>query len=200
VLAIVLAYPLAFFVARQKPSARTYWFAIVLIPFWTNYLVRILSFMDFLRSEPFGWSGLYQMSGIVAAMTYNAIPVAFLPLYAALEKIEPVLFDAARDLGSGSWSVFREVIWPLSSTGRKSAFFLVFIPGLGEFLIPELVGGGRTFVLGNFLQNQFLSARNWPLGASAVSLVFLFTIIGAMAIHSLQKLPNKLPKRKGISG
>lgn len=174
---LLVAYPVAYTLYRTRASLRGLWLAVLMIPFWTSFLVRVLAFMDILRLKPFGIELLYTAPGLTLAMFYNYAPFAVLPVYSAFEKMDPSLLEAARDLGASRWRVFRDVIWPLTKKGAASAALIVFIPSLGEFLIPELVGGGRYFLLGSFLQNQFLSARNAPLGAAALTLLMGLTVV-----------------------
>ena len=176
VICLLLALPLSFFISRLRPSLKTWALVLVLIPFWTSFLVRILSFMELLRLEPFGIEWIYTAAGVLSAMVYNYLPFAILPLYASMSKIENSVLEAARDLGASRRQVALQVVLPLVKPGRFSAALFVFVPSLGEFLIPELVGGGHFFLLGSFLQNQFLTARNWPLGSATIVLLVLVTL------------------------
>lgn len=178
-LTIAIAYPVAFYLTRLSPSKRTWMLTLILIPFWTSFLVRILGFMEFLRIEPFGIKLLYSYAGVLLSMCCNYLPFALLPLYAEVSKIETSVIEAAQDLGASKWQIFSRVFLPLSKRGLLVASMLVFIPSLGEFLIPDLVGGGRVYGLGSFLQNQFLSARNWPLGSAALSVLLLGTFFAS---------------------
>lgn len=172
-LTVAAAYPLAFFLSRLPRKEASVYLALLLIPFWTNYLVRLLAFMDVLRLQPFGIEWTYSFHGMLAALIYNYLPFAVLPLYAALEKIPNSLLEAAQDLGASRRRVFLEVLWPLTKKSALSTGLLVFIPSLGEYLIPEIVGGGKSYYLGPFLQQQFLVARNWPLGSAAVIILLV---------------------------
>lgn len=171
------AYPCAFFLSRLPRRKASLYLALLLIPFWTNYLVRLLAFMDILRLEIFGIAWTYSFHGMLAALVYNYLPFAVLPLYAALEKVPTSLLEAAQDLGASKRRVFFHVLWPLTRKSVIATGLLVFIPSLGEYLIPEIVGGGKTYYLGTFLQRQFLEARNWPLGSAAVMVLFVFSLI-----------------------
>lgn len=174
-LTIAIAFPVAFYLSRLKSSKKTWILTLILIPFWTSFLVRILGFMEFLRLEPFGLKMLYTYSGALLSMCCNYLPFALLPLYSEVSKIEPSVFEAAQDLGASKRQIFFKILLPLTKRGLAVASMLVFIPSLGEFLIPDLVGGGRVYGLGSFLQNQFLSARNWPLGSAVLSLLLIMT-------------------------
>lgn len=174
---LAAAYPFAFFLSRlDRTSAGTY-LTLLLVPFWTNYLIRLLAFMDVLRWKPFGLQWTFTQKGMLAALLYNYLPFAVLPLYSALEKIPTSLIEAAQDLGASKRKIFTRVLWPLTRRPLIITFLLVFIPALGEFLIPELVGGGQSFYLGTFLQQQFLVARNWPLGSAAITALLLLSVV-----------------------
>jgi spermidine/putrescine transport system permease protein len=176
-LTLLVAYPAAFFLSRLSRREAAFYLTLLLVPFWTNYLIRLLAFMDILRLQPGGFAWTFTFHGILAAMIYNYLPFAILPLYSALEKVPTSLIEAAQDLGASKRKVLSCILWPLTRRPLTATFLLVFIPALGEFLIPELVGGGRTFYLGTFLQQQFLTFRNWPLGSAAISLLFLLSVV-----------------------
>ncbi len=176
-LTLLAAYPAAFFLSRLPRKEAAFFLTLLLVPFWTNYLIRLLAFMDVLRLQPGGFAWTFTFHGILAAMVYNYLPFAILPLYTALEKVPSSLIEAAQDLGSSKRQVLRHVLWPLTKKPLLATFLLIFIPALGEFLIPELVGGGRSFYLGTFLQQQFLTFRNWPLGSAAISLLLLLSVV-----------------------
>jgi spermidine/putrescine transport system permease protein len=180
---LALAYPFALFLSRLDRSQAAYWLILLLVPFWTNFLVRTLAFMDVIRLSSFGIALEFSLVSVLLTMVYNYLPFAVLPIYNSLEKIPDSIFEAAQDLGANSLTTFTQVIWPLSKSGVMIAAVLVFVPTLGEFLIPEIVGGGRSFFLGSLLQQQFLVARNWPLGAALLVLLvlgacFLLALVG----------------------
>jgi len=177
VLTLLVAYPAAFFLSRLPRKEAAFYLTLLLVPFWTNYLIRLLAFMDVLRLQPFGIEWTFQFHGILAAMLYNYLPFAVLPLYSALEKVPSSVIEAAQDLGASRRKVLTKVLWPMTRRPVTATFLLVFIPALGEFLIPVLVGGGQNFYLGSFLQQQFLTFRNWPLGSAAISLLVLLAIL-----------------------
>ncbi len=177
VLTLLAAYPAAFFLSRLDRTQAAFYLTLLLVPFWTNYLIRLLAFMDVLRLHPFGMEWTFLFRGIVAALLYNYLPFAVLPLYSALEKVPTSVIEAALDLGASKRQVLFKVLWPLTRKPVTATFLLVFIPALGEFLIPELVGGGQNFYLGTFLQQQFLTVRNWPLGSAAVAILVLTATI-----------------------
>ncbi|MBC7690700.1 MAG: ABC transporter permease [Methylotenera sp.] len=192
VVTLLAAYPFSYFMYRCKPSARLWVITLILVPFWTSFLVRILAFVDVLRLHPFGFDWIYKAPGILSAMVYNYLPFAVLPIFASMEKIHYSLIEAAKDLGAGRVQVLTRILWPLTRSGVSVAALFVFVPSLGEFLIPELVGGGNYFLLGSFLQNQFLTARNWPLGAATIMIVVIGTLI-------VLPLFNGVAKAKGAA-
>lgn len=177
VLTLLVAYPAAFFLSRLSRTEAAFYLTLLLVPFWTNYLIRLLAFMDVLRLQPFGLEWTFQFRGILAAMLYNYLPFAILPLYSALEKVPNSVIEAAQDLGARKRQVLSKVLWPMTRRPVTATFLLIFIPALGEFLIPVLVGGGQSFYLGTFLQQQFLTFRNWPLGSAAIALLVLLAIL-----------------------
>ncbi len=176
-LTLVLAYPFAFYISRLPRAKALLFLTLVMIPFWTNFLIRVLAFVDVLRLRPFGVELTYTTTGMLFAMAYNYLPFAILPLYSAMEKVENSVLEAAYDLGASRIGILFRVLLPLTKQGIISAGVLVFIPSLGEFLIPEIVGGGKRFLLGTFLHHQFLVARNWPVGAAAITLLLLLAIV-----------------------
>jgi len=184
-LCLFIAYPFAFYLSRLPKHVANRWIALIMIPFWTNFLLRILAFMDVLRFEPFGITLVYTNAGVLLAMLYNYLPFALLPLYSTLEKVDSSILEAAFDLGASKRQIFLKVLWPITRSGVYAAGLLVFIPSLGEFLIPAIVGGGKNFFLGTFLEHQFLTSHNWPLGSAAI--VFLVLL----ACTLLPALKNK---------
>jgi spermidine/putrescine transport system permease protein len=186
---LLAAYPMAFFLSRlDRTSAGTY-LTLLLVPFWTNYLIRLLGFMEVLRWRVFGIEWTFTQKGMLAALLYNYLPFAVLPLYSALEKIPTSLIEAAQDLGASKRDVFTQVLWPLTRRPLIIVFLLVFIPALGEFLIPAIVGGGRSFYLGTFLEQQFLVSRNWPLGAAAIAV--LLSLSGVILVFAGKSLAEE---------
>jgi spermidine/putrescine transport system permease protein len=184
--AVVLAYPLAYFLVFRAGSRTALYLILLLIPFWTSYLLRIMawkillgtegvinSFLIYagLTQEPFT-ALLYNRTAVILTLVYVWIPFAALPIFASLQRIDPVLFEAAADLGARPSHQFTRVTLPLSAPGVLAAFFMVFIPTVGEYVTPLLVGGSRGFLYGNIIQDFFTKAANWPLGA-ALSMIML---------------------------
>lgn len=201
--AILFSYPVAYFLAFRAGPRRLIMLTVLLIPAWTSYLLRILAWKIMLSSggllnlvlsalgivhetKPIL---LYTPAAVIITLVYTWIPFVILPIYAALLRMDPSLLEAASDLGSPPWRTFLRVTFPLSMPGVIAAFFIVFIPTLGEWVTPDLVGGVTGSMYGNAIQDQFVRALNWPMGAlmSVVMLVFvliflaLFSRVGRMS-------------------
>jgi len=177
---LALGYPLAYYIARSPLAKRDRLLLLVIIPFWTNFLVRTYAWMVMLRaqgvvnsllmatgliSEPLPL--LYNEVAVQVGLVYTLMPLLILPLYANLEKMDQRLLDAASDLGATPSAAFWSVTWPLSRPGVLLGCMMVFISAFGMYLVPDLMGGARSIMVGNLIQNQFLQARNWPFGAAA---------------------------------
>lgn len=184
--AIILSYPIAYFLAFQGKQRAAFYLVLLLVPFWTSYLLRVMawkimlgtegvinSFLIYVNliEEPLRFL-LYNRSAVVITLIYVWIPFATLPILAALQRIDTSLFEAAADLGARPVHQFSRVTLPLSLPGVFAAFFMVFIPTVGEYVTPLLVGGSRGSLYGNIIQDFFTKAANWPFGA-AMSMVML---------------------------
>ena len=179
---LVLGYPMAYWLARRVPrQRRSALLVLVILPFWTSFLVRMYAWMFILRSggvlnaalAGLGWPALdilYTDGGVLLGQVYGELPFMVLPLFVSLERLDEALLDAAADLGASPLAVFRRVVLPLSAPGVVAGSLLVFIPSLGAYLAPDLLGGARTAYIGNLVQSQFAVARDIPFGA-ALSLV-----------------------------
>jgi spermidine/putrescine transport system permease protein len=192
---VALAYPLAYFLAFQAGRAAAVCLLVLMIPFWTSFLLRIMSWKFLLGSEGaiaslLTYVGfiteplsalLYSRSAVVIALIYVWIPFAALPVLAALKRIEPELLESAADLGARPWAGFWAVTFPLSRTGVLASFFMVFIPTVGEYVTPMLIGGSGGSMYGNIIQDFFTKAANWPRGA-ALSMVMLVVTLLLVAI------------------
>ncbi len=181
---VLLGFPLALFIARAG-KRRNLYLQLVALPFWTSFLVRTYAWLFLLRdtglvNTVLARAGLihhplpllYNNGAVLLGLVYGYLPFMVLPLYAALEKIDPALLEAAADLGASPGATVRRVVIPLARPGLVGGAILVFIPCLGAYLTPDLMGGGKTVMIGNLVQNQFTTARDWPFG-SAASLVLL---------------------------
>jgi spermidine/putrescine transport system permease protein len=190
VASILVGYPLAYFIARSPARQRSLLLFLVLLPFWTNFIIRIYAWILILRAgglldaalqwlhitkEPLGL--LYTPTAVMIGMIYEFLPFMVLPLYTSLEKIENAVLEAAADLGAPPFRVFLRVTLPLSVPGMIAGTILVFIPAMGMFVIPDLMGGAKTILIGNVIRNQFLTARDWPFGAAASMILMLLTMV-----------------------
>lgn len=188
-LCAVLGFPIALFIARAAPARRPLLLNLVMLPFWTSFLIRTYAWMFLLRDtglintalqavhlirEPLPL--LFNTGAVLLGLVYGYLPFMVLPLYAALEKLDPGLLDAAADLGASPAATVRRVVIPLAKSGFIAGSLLVFIPCLGAYLTPDLMGGGKTIMIGNLVQNQFSTARDWPFG-SAVSLLLMLVVL-----------------------
>ncbi len=161
-LCLVLAYPLALLIARSPKRQRDLFVLLVILPFASNFLIRVYAWIIILGPLNL----LYSSTAVIVGMVYVHLPFMILPLYTNLEKHDPALLEAAQDLGAGAWTRFWRVTWPLSLPGVFSGAVLVFIPVLGMFAVPELLGGTGDILIGNLIKEQFLDNRDWPLGAT----------------------------------
>ncbi len=188
---LLLAYPLALLIARSPKKSRDLMVLLVVLPFASNFLVRIYAWMIILGPQTafsqmvngllatFGFAPvhlLFSPFAVVVGMVYVHLPFMVLPLYTNLEKHDPTLLDAAQDLGANGWHRFWRVTFPLSLPGIFSGSALVFIPVLGMFAIPDILGGTRDMLIGNLIKEQFLSTRDWPFG-STLSIMLTFAVL-----------------------
>lgn len=195
VIALAIGYPAALAISRLSRQWRTVALIAVVLPFWTNFLIRMYAWIVLLNNEGLV-NKLIRSIGlvdepvalmnnrpaIVLGFVYAYLPLMILPLYASIERLDPELVEAATNLGAGSWTRFRTVILPLTSTGAITGSLFVFIPSLGNFVVPELLGGGKTATLGTLARDQYLKARNWPFGAS-VALVVLTIVVVIVSVQ-----------------
>ncbi|MFN2121024.1 MAG: ABC transporter permease [Anaerolineales bacterium] len=193
VITILIGYPLAYYIARSPVRQRSVLLFLILVPFWTNFVIRTYAWIMILRgggfldsilqslhvaSEPLGL--MYTPTAVMIGMVYEFLPFMILPLYTSLEKIDNSLLEAAADLGAPPWRVFLRVTLPLSVPGMIAGTILVFIPAMGMFVIPDLMGGAKTILIGNVIRNQFLTARDWPFGAAASMILMIMTVVVTM--------------------
>lgn len=174
---LVMAYPLALLIARSPQQHRNLLVLLVVLPFASNFLVRVYAWMIILGP----WNLLFTRFAVVVGMVYAHLPFMILPLYTNLEKHDPVLLDAAQDLGAGAWQRFWRVTFPLSLPGIFSGSALVFIPVLGMFAIPEILGGKDDWLVGNMIKESFLGTRDWPFG-SMLSVMLTLAVLAAAGL------------------
>ncbi|HTS07064.1 MAG TPA: ABC transporter permease [Candidatus Eisenbacteria bacterium] len=186
-LCLFLAFPAALFISRS-PKHKNLYLQLVMLPFWTSFLVRTYAWLFLLRDtglvntvlQKIGiihspLQLLYNDGAVLLGLVYGYLPFMVLPIYATLERLDPSLPEAAADLGARPWATLLRVIVPLSRPGIIAGAILVFIPCLGAYLTPDLLGGGRTVLVGNLVQTQFTTARDWPFG-SAVSMLLMLLV------------------------
>ena len=190
-LCLILGFPLALYIARAG-RRKTVLLNLVMLPFWTSFLIRTYAWMFLLRDTGLINSVLLQLhiirqplpllfntGAVILGLVYGYLPFMVLPLYATLEKLDPMLLDAAADLGATPAVSLANVVIPLSKSGVIAGCLLVFIPCLGAYLTPDLLGGGKSEMIGNLIQNQFTTARDWPFG-SAISLVLMAIVMALL--------------------
>jgi spermidine/putrescine transport system permease protein len=186
VLTLAIAYPVALAIALAPPPRRDLLLLLVVLPFWTNLLVRTYALIIVL--SPTGL--LYTPTAVVLSLVYVSLPFAVLPLYAQLERLDRRLLEASRDLGASAWTTFRRVMLPLTAPGLAAAAVLVFVPTLGSFLQSDLLGGAGTQMIGNVIERQFKSANDWPFG-SALSFLLVYATAGVVALASLARAKKR---------
>jgi spermidine/putrescine transport system permease protein len=192
VICLLLGYPVAYVIARSR-RWRTLLLFLVVLPFWTSFLVRTFAMIFLMRDtglinswmlklgvvqEPL--TILYTPFAVMTGLVYGFLPFMILPIYASLEKLDPSLLEAAEVLGARPAARFRRVTLPLSMPGVVAGSLLVFIPALGSFLTSDLLGGAKQVMIGNLVQNQFSSARNWPFGSAASFIVMALVLAAVM--------------------
>jgi len=188
---LVIAYPLALFIASSRKRHRDLLVLLVILPFWSNFLIRVYAWIIILGPQSvfvgalnnvLAWVGLepvrllYTPVAVIIGLVYVHLPFMVLPLYAILEKLDPTLLDAAQDLGAGAWQRFWRVTFPLSLPGVYAGAALVFIPAFGIFAIPDILGGTGGTMIGNVIKQQFLDSRDWPFG-SVLSIVLTVSAV-----------------------
>jgi len=194
-LCLLIGYPLAYFIAFRGGRWKSTLILLVMIPFWTSLLLRAYAWVvilsgNGLANRALQFLGLteeplnliFTTKAVMMGMVYSYLPFMILPLYAALGKFDVRLKEAAQDLGAGRWSTFWRVTFPLSMPGVIAGSILVFIPSAGEFVIPNLLGGARTVMMGNLIQQQFLNARDWAFG-SALAVMLAALLLAAILFY-----------------
>lgn len=188
ILTLLVALPLAYFLATRAGRRKGLFVLLLVIPFWTSFLIRTYSWLIVLgKGNLGGFIGsllgnpdfrlLGTPGAILLGLVYGYLPLMIFPLYVTLERMDRSLIEASKDLGAGRWATFRQITLPIALPGLVTGSILVFIPMMGEYVIPQILGYGRTFLIGNALVLDFLEARNWPLGsAKAVVLIGIMLI------------------------
>jgi spermidine/putrescine transport system permease protein len=194
-LTFAVGLPTAWFIATRPVNERPLWLFLITIPFWTNLLIRTFAILQVIRNEGLLnslliGSGLtdeplqilYTETAVLIGMVYVYLPLMVLPLYAAIDRFDMRLLEAAYDLYASRWLVLRRIILPIITPGIVAGFILVFVPSLGAYVTPRVLGGGKNMMIGNFIELQFGQGRNWPLGA-ALSLVLLMIVTVALLFY-----------------
>lgn len=190
VVAFALGFPTAWFIATRPARQRALWLFLITIPFWTNLLIRTFAIMEVIRAEgvlntALLWTGIideplaiiYTDTAVLIGMAYVYLPLMVLPLFAAIDRFDMRLLEAGYDLYASRWQVLRRVILPIVKPGIVAGSILVFVPSLGAYVTPRVLGGGKNMMIGNFIELQFLAGRNWPLGAAlSVTLLVIVTV------------------------
>lgn len=197
-LVILIAYPLAYFISIQPINRRPLMLLVVVVPSWTNQVIRAFGWMNILAPKtPVSnlaanlelippEMGLFPSSfAVVLGLVYNFLPFMVLPLYAAFEKLDPEIVQAAHDLYAKPINVFRHAVLPQTLPGLMAGTVLVSIPAFGMYVIPELLGGGKSMMIGNLVARQFAQASNWPLGAAAALIMILATLGGLLVLRRI---------------
>jgi putrescine transport system permease protein len=201
VITLLVGYPIAYAMARAPRNWQGALLMLVILPFWTSFLIRVYAWIGILKRDGLLNLALQSLGlieqplvihnteiAVYIGIVYSYLPFMILPLYSALEKQDLTLVEAASDLGARPWTAFFRITLPLSVPGIAAGSFLVFIPAMGEFVIPELLGGAQTLMIGRTLWNEFFANRDWPL-ASAVSVILLLVLV--LPIMLFQRMANR---------
>jgi spermidine/putrescine transport system permease protein len=208
-ISLVCGYPLAYHISRMRRSAQQVWLLLVMIPFWINFLVRSYAWVIILRSqgvvntvlqsldlidEPLPL--LYNSGSVLLGMVYTLLPFMVLPIYVSLEQMDRRKLEAAYDLGATPWKAFWHVTLPMTKSGVVTGSILVFVSSIGMFVVPDVMGGAKSALIGNVIQNQFLSARDWPFG-SALSIVLM--LLSMLLIFLYYRAANAAGAKEGAA-
>lgn len=212
VLCLFLGYPLAWYIARQSANVKKFLLMLLIIPFWTNFLVRTYAWIFILRTEGLLntmllGSGLIQDPlqilfteyAVIIGLVYTYLPFMVLPVFVSIDKLDPALFEASRDLGASAWQTFRRVMLPLTKPGIISGSILVFVPCLGAYITPDLLGGAKNLMVGNLIHVQFLAARDWPFGA-ALSFIVMAIVLMLLVVYARWGTNEPAPGKSGEAG
>jgi len=195
VICILIGYPFAYHMAKASKKKKTFMMIMLMVPFWTNSLIRLSSWKTIL-----GKTGLvnnflvdmgitdkplellYTRGAVLLGMVYILIPYMILPLFASIDKLDMSLLEASNDLGANRFKTFKNIVLPLTAPGIFSGSIMIFIPSLGFFFVSDIMGGGKSQLIGNLIENQFKAANNWPLGAS-LSMLLIFLILLIVTVY-----------------
>jgi spermidine/putrescine transport system permease protein len=201
-LSLLIGFPTALFISRLSRKWQIILIIAIILPYWTNFLVRTYAWLVLLNNEGIinkflkniglidqPIEMLYTPLAVIVGMTYLYLPLMILPIYAALEKVDKNLVEASLDLGSSAWKSLRTISIPLAMPGILIGLIFVFVPSMGNFVVPELLGGGKTVMIGNLVRDQFLKARDWPFGAT---FALILTIILVILISIQSRVSKKV--------
>lgn len=190
VLALLIGYPTAYAITRLPERWRTVALVLVVVPFWTNFLIRMYAWIVLLNTQGIvndvlvglglteeRFTLLYTPGAVVVGLVYAYLPLMVLPLYAAIERVDPEQLEASANLGATRFRTFWSVLLPLTLPGAITGSILVFVPSLGNFVVPELLGGGKTVMVGNLIRDQFLKVQDWPFGSVLAFVVVLALLL-----------------------
>jgi len=190
-LCLLAALPIAYFIATRGGGRKSLFIILLIVPFWTSFLIRTYAWLTILG--PDGVAGFiggfvgndsFRILGTPAAVllgvVYGYLPLMIFPIYVTMERMDRTLIEASKDLGAGRWATFRQVTLPITSTGLITGSILVFIPLMGEYVIPAILGYGRVFLIGNQLVLQFLESRNWPQGAARAVVLIVIMLVSVV--------------------
>lgn len=206
VITLAIGYPFAWFLSRVSAHRRSLLLMMVIVPFWTSSLIRTYALVILMKANGVinsvlmalgivkgPVSILYTDLAVYVGLVYSLLPFMILPLYAVLEKLDPGLIEAAHDLGASNFKTFTGVVLPLSLPGGMAGCIMVFLPSMGLFYIPDLLGGAKSMLVGNFIKNQFLTSGNWPFGSAAsVFLIVIMFIMIAIYMAVMKRLGNSV--------
>tara|TARA_B100000949_G_scaffold13862_1_gene10637 strand:+ start:31 stop:984 length:954 start_codon:yes stop_codon:yes gene_type:complete len=195
ILTLAIGFPTAYFIATRPSTQKNFWLFMISLPFWSNLLVRTFAIMMFIREKGFvnyillnldlidkPLQIMFTPTAVWIGLVYAYLPLMVMPLYASMEKIDFRLVEAGYDLYASRWQVLRKLIVPLVKPGIVAGCILVFIPSIGAYITPKLLGGGKSLMLGNLISNQFGTSRDWPLG-SALALFLMALVMVALIIY-----------------
>mgnify|MGYP002857847467 FL=1 len=195
ILTLAIGFPTAYFIATRPSTQKNFWLFMISLPFWSNLLVRTFAIMMFIREKGFvnyillnldlidkPLQIMFTPTAVWIGLVYAYLPLMVMPLYASMEKIDFRLIEAGYDLYASRWQVLRKLIVPLVKPGIVAGCILVFIPSIGAYITPKLLGGGKSLMLGNLISNQFGTSRDWPLG-SALALFLMALVMVALIIY-----------------
>lgn len=199
ILCLLLGFPMAYGIARSDPTTRSILLLLIVLPFWISFLLRVYAWMGLLNNygvinNMLMWIGaidqpiqfMYTDFAMLIGMTYSYLPFMVLPLYATLERMDLDLVDAAQDLGATRTGAFWDITWPLARPGVIAGCLLVFIPAMGEYVIPYLLGGGESLLIGRVLFDEFFVNRDWPLASSVAIVLLLILVVPIMFLQHYQ--------------